>query len=156
MQIRTVTIRECKTQKDIESTYSIMKQLRPQLTPENYYSDVSSLITEEKYRLFAAYDDENHCLGVVGFQQQNRLSLGKIIYIADLVIDEKYRSQGVGARLLEFVKQEAGRLNVDAIVLDSGLQRKQAHEFYMKQGYKAESYSFRRFKPFSSINNEGG
>jgi GNAT superfamily N-acetyltransferase len=149
MQSRNFKTQECKTQQEVESTYAIMRQLRPQISADSYFSRVEKLMKEEKYRLLATYNDEDKCLGVVGFQEQSRLSLGNIIYIADLVTDEAHRSQGIGNHLLEQVRQEAIKNNSDAIVLDSGLQRKQAHTFYQHQGYNAESYSFRLFKPFT-------
>jgi GNAT superfamily N-acetyltransferase len=149
MQSRNLKTRECKTQQEVESTYAIMRQLRPQIAAESYFPRIDKLMKEEKYRLLATYNEEDKCLGVIGFQEQNRLSMGNIIYIADLVTDEAHRSQGIGKHLLEQVRQEAIKNNIDAIVLDSGLQRTQAHAFYQHQGYKAESYSFRLFKPFT-------
>lgn len=149
MQSRSINIRECITQEEIESTYLVMRQLRPHIAFEDYFLRISALMKEEKFRLFGAYNKENYCIGVMGFQKQNRLSLGNIFYLADLVTDEAYRSQGIGTRLLEYIKKEAANQNIDAIVLDSGLQRKQAHEFYQRNGYKSESFSFRLFKPFT-------
>jgi GNAT superfamily N-acetyltransferase len=149
-----ISILECKTQEEIESTYLIMQQLRPNVAAKDYFSRVNALMKEEKFRLFGAFDEKNQCVGVLGFQVQKRLSLGDIIYLADLVTDEAYRSRGIGSRLLNVVKQEAASQNIDAIVLDSGLQRKKAHEFYQRHGYKAESYSFRLFKPFTPNNFE--
>jgi GNAT superfamily N-acetyltransferase len=127
-----------------------MKQLRPHLVESEYFSRVSFMMAQEKFRLFGAFNKENICVGVVGFQEQNRLSLGKIIYLADLVTDDTLRSHGIGARLLEVVEKEALVLDVNVIVLDSGLQRTRAHEFYKNHGYKTEAYSFRLYKPFAS------
>lgn len=161
MQIRSdiannISIRECITKEDVESTYLIMHQLRPHLVSENYYSQIFTLRSEEKYRLFGAFNGDNQCVGVMGFQLQNRLSLGKILYLADLVTDEACRSRGIGTRLLNLIKLEAANQNVEAIVLESGLQREKAHEFYQRHGYKSECYSFRLFKPFilNSMDNE--
>jgi GNAT superfamily N-acetyltransferase len=145
-----IDIRECKTNEEIISTSCVMRQLRPHISESEYCHQILSLIQKENFRLFAAYDRSNQCIGAVGFQLQNRLSLGKIIYIADLVTDENHRSQGIGSQLINFVKQEADQQQIDAIVLDSGLQRKQAHKFYEQHGYKAVSYSFRLIKDLPS------
>src|SRR3990167_5531480 len=100
-----------------------MRQLRPHISEPDYFSRVAFLMGEEQFRLFGAYDSKNRCLGVIGFQKQNRLSLGNIIYIADLVTDEQCRSQGIGTQLLNLVKNEAIKQKIDAIALDSGIQR---------------------------------
>lgn len=151
--LNKIIIRECITLEEIQSTYAIMRQLRPHVTSQEYFQRVFTLMKEERFRLLGAYTETNQCVGIVGFQELNRLSLGKIIYVADLVTDEPYRSRGVGSQLLFRVKEEATKQNIDAIVLDSAIQRKRAHEFYHRHGYKAESYSFRLFKPFTADNN---
>jgi GNAT superfamily N-acetyltransferase len=142
-------IKECKTPDEIKSTFSVMQQLRPNIKAEDYLDRVDFLIKKQSYRLLAAYNSENHCVGVIGFQLLNRLHLGNIIYIADLVTDEAQRSNGIGSLLINRIKEEAIMHGVDAIVLESGMQRKKAHKFYESHGYKAESYSFRIFKPFA-------
>ncbi len=103
---------------------------------------------EEEYRLIAVYDEQKKCLGLVGFQKQNRLSLGSIFYLADLVVDQTLRSKGIGAYLLDLVKEEAKAQKIDAIILDSALDRADAHRFYQRHQYQIKSYSFRLFKPF--------
>ena len=147
-QLINCNIKECKTEEEINSTYQVMHQLRQHIKAEDYLNKIYFLMKNEKYRLWGAYDGENQCIGVVGFQRQNRLHLGDILYIADLVTDERFRSHGIGSVLINKIKEEAANQNVDAIVLDSGIQRKKTHEFYQKHGYKAESYSFRIFKPY--------
>ncbi len=102
-----ISICECKSREEIESTYPIMDQLRPHITFKDYFSRIFTLMQKENYGLLAAYTNENQCIGAAGFQQQTRLSLGNIIYLADLVTDKSYRSQGVGSQLLAQIKQEA-------------------------------------------------
>lgn len=141
--------KECITKTEIDSTYLVMRQLRPRLDEATYFEQIDCLIKTECYRMFAVYDELDRCIGVIGFQILNRLSLGKILYIADLVVDEKFRSLKIGEQLLEIAKAIAKNVNADAIVLESGAQRKRAHQFYFNNGYDMESYSFRLYKPFT-------
>lgn len=146
-----VKIKECHSDAEIETTYPVMRQLRPHLLPKNYMRLVAIQKKHGQFRLLAAYDDQERCVGAVGFQEQQRLAFGSIIYIADLVTDREHRSMGVGEQLLNAVKQEAIRLKMDALVLESREDRKEAHTFYKRYGFDMNAYGFRLFAPF----NEG-
>lgn len=155
MQLRSLnitptelTISECQCKEEIEKTYPITRQLRPHLMLNNYLRLVDSLMKHENFRLFAAYNQDHHCVGVVGFQELQRLAFGKIIYVADLVTDRDKRSQGIGKQLLDRVKEEAKLLKINAIVLESKVDRTKAHSFYQRYGFKMNAYGFRLFSPF--------
>ena len=62
--------------------------------------------------------------------------------VENLVVEEKFRGRGIGAKLLE----EAARLARDAgsykIVLSSNLLRKEAHAFYRHLGWQESHVGF--------------
>ncbi|HFF5914925.1 TPA: GNAT family N-acetyltransferase [Legionella pneumophila] len=57
-----------------------------------------------------------------------------IVYISVFFVEEKYRDQGLGAILLKKVEEEAKRLGVTLIHLDTF--DFQAKDFYLKHGYE--------------------
>jgi GNAT superfamily N-acetyltransferase len=57
-----------------------------------------------------------------------------ILYIDVLFVDEKYRGQQLGRRLLEYVEDEATAMGATLSHLDTF--DFQAKDFYLKQGYK--------------------
>ena len=71
------------------------------------------------------------------------LYCGRILYVDDLNTDERYRSQGYGRRLLDWLKQEAKEKGCDELHLDSGVQRGQTHRFYFREGLTINAYHFR-------------
>jgi GNAT superfamily N-acetyltransferase len=141
------SMKECHTLEDIQSTYRVMRQLRPQFTdPEKYLQVVQSLIANENYKLIALYHD-GACVGVAGYQVGERLSLGRILYVADLVVDESWRGNGIGKKLMKYLEAVAHMAGAVRIVLESGVTRVSAHAFYKGLGYTADSLSFRKGLP---------
>lgn len=52
------------------------------------------------------------------------------------------RSKGHGKALLGWLRQLALESGCDALHLDSGVQRKRAHRFYLREGLELSSYHF--------------
>ena len=140
----TLRIIECKDRDSIEATFSVMKQLRESITRDSYYETITRISDKNQYKLVAAFNDNHECLGVIGYNYDYRLSIGgKMIYVADMSVDKNKRSKGVGEKLMNHVKQEAISKKCKAIVLDSGIQRTQAHKFYLNQGFSITSFNFK-------------
>src|SRR3989338_2232145 len=137
-------IKECITVEDIRFTFEVMKQLRTHfINSEQYVDTVQRLMKNEKYKLVALYY-ESKCVGVAGYQMQERLSVGHILYLADLVIDEAWRRHGIGKKLLDYLEEKARSQQAARVILESAVTRELAHKFYKALGYTADSLSFRR------------
>ena len=67
-----------------------------------------------------------------------------ICRLAVLVVAEQARRRGIGRALTLKVEKEARRAGCDRIVLESGLQRDEAHEFYGALGYENHALEFRK------------
>jgi GNAT superfamily N-acetyltransferase len=70
------------------------------------------------------------------------IKYSKHIYCDDLVTDETKRSLGVGRSLMNYMKQEAIKLGLDKITLDSGCQRGRPHKFYHREGFHIDQFKF--------------
>jgi GNAT superfamily N-acetyltransferase len=55
--------------------------------------------------------------------------------VSGIVVDERFRSQRVGERLLARAEQWAGEVGCQAIGLRSNVIRERAHAFYERHGY---------------------
>lgn len=73
-------------------------------------------------------EDGKNIGGVVG------TSIGQTLDIDFLFLDEKYRGRGYAKELMETLEEEAKKLNLKRIVLDT--YEFQAPKFYEKLGYK--------------------
>ncbi len=66
-------------------------------------------------------------------------------YVHDVVVDEKYRGQGIGQQLNEYLEQIARELNMEYLELTSRPARIAAHHLYEKLGYtKRETNVYRK------------
>ena len=137
-------ILECQTTDEIHSTFETMRQLRPHIKdPHAYVSLVQQMQKHHGFRLVGVFQD-SHCLGVAGFTVETRLFNGKMLYLADLVVDENTRSTGVGKTLIAWLTAEAKRLDCQDFILDSGVHRTAAHKFYFREGFHIAAFNFRR------------
>jgi len=152
-QRHEISIVECRDKQSIEATFGVMKQLRGDINIDNYYETIVGISKKNQFKLVAAFNEKRECLGVVGYNYDYRLSVGgKMIYIADMVVDKDQRSKGIGEKLMEHVKQEAVSEKCKAIVLDSGVQRPKAHKFYLNQDFGITSFNFKINDDGSGVN----
>ena len=82
--------------------------------------------------------------GVAVYRINENTFEGPHLYVDDLVTDEKLRSKGVGHALMEHLRDLARAARCEAVTLDSGTQRTQAHKFYFREGMVVTSFHFRK------------
>ena len=142
-----IIIREIKLEEEIGATYQIMQQLRTKINKESYIENVKKMInSEKKYTLFGAFSEkEKQCVAVIGFSYDFRLSVGKMIYIEDLVVDKNHQNLGIGRKLMNHVENIARKENIRTLVLDSAIHRKEAHKFYDNIGFINTSNNYKKF-----------
>lgn len=133
-------IKVVESDKEILSTFTIMKSLRENLKRKNY---VTSLKTQQKEGfkiVMLAARDKVKAVG--GFRILNNLGRGKFLYVDDLVTKPEDRSKGYGSILFDWLKKYANDNNCKQVVLDSGVQRFGAHKFYLEKGMKIVGHHF--------------
>lgn len=127
--------------------HAAMAELRPSYAADvdRFVARIDSVQRPQGFRLLAAFDpDDAAAAAVAGFRSIANLAWGDIIYIDDLSTRAAFRRRGYGAALLEAVAAEAARLDSDAVHLDSGHQRHDAHRVYLASGYRITSHHFAR------------
>ncbi|WP_254533872.1 GNAT family N-acetyltransferase [Natrinema gelatinilyticum] len=134
-------IREVTSDADRRDVFPILVQLRDHLDEESYFELLEEM-RAEGYRLFARFVDDEP-VAVAGVTIATNFYLGRHAYVYDLVTTAEERSNGHGERLLEFVHEWAAENDCDAVELESGLWRDDAHRFYTdRMGYEKYCYSF--------------
>ena len=90
--------------------------------------------------LVADYDSE--IIGMILLHRTrflHRLTDGRI---SSLVVSEKYRSSGVGARLLDAAESVFRNWGCARIEVSSGIRRELAHKFYVRAGFSEQPKRF--------------
>ena len=127
--------------RDIAECYPIMVELRPHLTDADSFLRQVLRQREEGYRLTAArYGDQ--IVGLVGYRLQENLLYGRFVYVDDLVVLNRHRNDGIGARLLSVARAYAIKEKCGHFVLDTGLHKALAQRFYFRQGLLTNSLGF--------------
>ena len=129
-----------ETTSDAMRCYPVMVQLRPHVSEDEFLTYVNE---EAKmgYRL-AALVEHGEIYSLAGYRIKNNLAFGSLMYVEDLVSDEKYRSQGGGKMLLQWLLKQAKENNCKKLALDSGVTRHAAHRFYINNKMDLLGYGF--------------
>lgn len=136
---------ELTSEAELRGAYPVLSQLRP--VGEDAFPDlVERMRAESDYRLFAMREN-GEIRGLAGVVIQTNLYHGKHAWVHDLVVDEPYRGEGYGGRLLEWIEAWAEERSCTCVELASGLWREEAHEFYEKRGMERYCYTFKKDLP---------
>lgn len=117
-----------------------MRQTMKDLSEQDFINLVSQQI-KNGYKLIYMIDN-GEVICVTGFIIAQKLAWGKHLYIDDFVTDKSVKSSDAAKALLDFVKIYAKQQNCDSIHLDSSVKREKAHEFYLKENMKIDTYHF--------------
>jgi len=139
-------IERAETDEEILACYDVMAQLRPHLKREAFLPTVRAM-QRDGLRL-AALRDDHRVVAVAGYRISTSLFSGRHLYVDDLVTADAERSRGHGKALLAWLRALAVENDCDEFHLDSGVQRKRAHAFYLREGMELSAYHFsERLKP---------
>jgi len=138
--MRDPDIRIADTDAEIEACFPVMAELRPHLDRGSFVRRVREQ-EGEGYRI-AFIRSDGKVRAVAGFRVLNNLAWGRFFYIDDLVTSEGERSKGLGGALLDWCLHRAALEKCTALHLDSGMQRIDAHRFYLARRMRIMGYNF--------------
>ncbi|WP_250628168.1 GNAT family N-acetyltransferase [Pinirhizobacter soli] len=138
----TTEIIHAETDEQIAATFDVVLQLRPHLERSNYVAMIRRLMASDGLKVLALLD-EGEVRAVAAYRVMHMLYCESLIYIDDLVVDERVRSHGYGARLISRLKDEGRALGCSEVQLISRVTREHAHRFYFREGFGMECFHFR-------------
>jgi GNAT superfamily N-acetyltransferase len=124
----------------IMECFPVLSQLRLHLKQANFLAQI-----QQQKRLgyqIVFVEQDSQIVAVAGFSISECLAWGQFLYVYDLVVDEAVRSKGYGQSLLEWLIEFAKHHNCQQLHLDSGVQRFDAHRFYLQQRMNITSHHF--------------
>lgn len=133
-------VRIASSDADIVGCLPVMRQLRPHLEEAEFLGRVRRQMAAG-YRL-ACLEEGGKVVAVAGYRFNETLFLGRYLYVDDLVTDAERRSRGHGRRLFAWLVDLARREGCSHLELDSGVQRTDAHRFYLREGMHIRSHHF--------------
>lgn len=140
----TAKIRNCKAE-DFDAIVPLLRQLYPDkpfdlVSLQRAYD--RSLASDEQAFLCAICDRHIVGFGSV-YLKSNLLWCETLIgYVNDMVVDEAYRSRGIGTQILDQLISWAGERGCHRIELNSSFHREASHAFYERRGFKRGAYFY--------------
>ena len=129
-----------ESDEQIAAAYEVIAQLRPHIARDECLPRVRRQ-QSQGYRL-AIVREGKGVVAAGGFRILESLAWGKFLYVDDLSTDSANRSRGFGKQLLDWLIEYARREGCDQFHLDSGVQRFDAHRFYLRERMRISSHHF--------------
>lgn len=136
-----IDIRVAESDEEIRRSFPVMRQLRTHLEEDDFIPRIRRQMAGG-YRL-AMLDDDGVVRAVAGYRFMDNLFAGRVLYVDDLVTDSAARSRGYGKGLLDWLVERAREEACHSLELDSGVQRFDAHRFYLTRRMAISSHHFR-------------
>ncbi|MGI9088879.1 MAG: GNAT family N-acetyltransferase [Chthoniobacterales bacterium] len=130
-----------QTPEEIARCYDCMRELRGHLDSLDEFTARVQAQQSEGFRL-AFLESDGELRAVAGYRIYHLLFSGRTLYVDDLVTRARDRSSGFGGQLFDWLVVEARREKCQGFALDSGVQRFDAHRFYLLKRMKIAAHHF--------------
>jgi GNAT superfamily N-acetyltransferase len=136
-------LRLIDSDQDYQASFNVMRELRPHLTDAAAFAAQVRRQAAQGYRLLAGWQGE-YVKGLAGYRLQENLIYGRFMYVDDLVATAEARRCGLGAALINALREEARQKGCANFILDTGLANALGQRFYFRQGLLAVGMHFRQ------------
>ncbi len=134
MQIREISLKE------LDIAFELVKELRVDLEYDEF-EDLVYEMRHQEYKMFGIFEKDK-LITYAGLCVLVNLYHKRHLYLYDFVTTSSLKSKGYGSKMMEYLYDYARLRNCENFVLSSGLQRKEAHRFYEREGFNKKSYLF--------------
>jgi GNAT superfamily N-acetyltransferase len=135
-----ILVAHAETAAAILRCHPVMVQLRPHLREDEFVERITRL-RAQGYRL-AYLEAGARIRALAGYRFMEMLAWGPFCYVDDLVTDADSRSQAFGRTLFDWVAARAREAGCRQLELDSGVQRFDAHRFYLARRMAISCHHF--------------
>lgn len=138
MKIHFKIVREVE---EMLAAFPLIVQLNPEIRM-NYYAHSLNEMIKNGYFQVLVMDENKNLIAVSGIWIGTKLYCGKYLEMDNVVVDQHYRSKGIGEELYSYVEQLARENQCNVIMLDAYKENTRAHAFYEKYGFVAKGFHF--------------
>lgn len=136
-------LRYAESDDELRRCFPAVRVLRPHLTDAAAFVAQVRRQQAQGYRLAFAEAQEGGAVAcIAGFRFAEFLAWGRVLYIDDLVTTPAARGRGLAGALLDAIIELARAEGCDAVHLDSGHQRFDAHRLYLNKRFRITSHHF--------------
>ena len=136
-QIKT---KEIKSPTDIQNALILIKTLYPHLSEEK----IINTIKEDSDTKYFIYEYKNEVVAYYSYTIKTNLSVGKSLYIEDVVVSKDFRRLGIAEKIVKDIEVIAKKNEVDRMDLICGIDRDSSHKFWERTGFEYSAKYFRK------------
>jgi ribosomal protein S18 acetylase RimI-like enzyme len=132
-----ITVERVKISGEIalEDVNYLLKQLRTDVNePPGTQSDLDAIVSDP-HVIFVVARDDRKTIGIGTIYLATKFGK-KTGFVEDVVVDESYRGQGLGRKVMETLIDESKKQNATQLYLTTRPERVAAHKLYESLGFK--------------------
>ncbi len=124
------------TIQDLADLCALSAQLGYPGSSADYARRLGNLLHRASHILLVAENSQGKIVGWIHGYIRRLLICDAHIEIGGLIIDEAYRSQGIGKNLVVACESWAHDKLIPSVIVRSNIRREGAHNFYQRNGYQ--------------------
>lgn len=132
------------TKNDLIKVFPVMHELREHLTLDEFIKLFNQAKETSNYQLMAFENEQQEIIAAMGYRVLVDFVHGRHLYIDDLVTTAKYRSKGIGAKLLKVAEEIAFSNDCNNLRLSTGIQNEQGKKFYESNKWDLRAIVFKK------------
>jgi len=139
-----LTTRELTSRTIDENEIFIIVPLLVQLYQDLPIETIKSRLDEIKHLNWSCFGVfyKDSLVGISGYWLNTRLYCGKYLYVDHFVVDDAFRQSGVGALLMQKIKEVAEQNQCGHICLDTFTGNSQAQKYWSKHKFNIVGFHY--------------
>ncbi len=131
---------------DAAAMAGLAEQLGYTVTERDVSRRFAELVRQSDHAVYVAAAPGEKAVGWIHLYIDYSLVHSPVVALGGLVVDEAYRGQGIGRRLMEQAETWGRERNCEAVYLKTNMIRHEAHAFYENLGYQRvkTQYAYRK------------
>jgi ribosomal protein S18 acetylase RimI-like enzyme len=121
---------------DVPALAMLCGQLGYPASPRQMAARLKEALRVKTGACFVAEASDGAVIGWVHVSVKPLLEVDRLAEIDGIIVDERARGTGVGARLMREAERWARKMRCTGMSVRSNVLRERAHEFYLRQGYQ--------------------
>jgi len=135
------SIERLHTVQNMLPCYSLIRQLNPDITEQEYTQRLPDMVKAGYFQVVVK-NKKNDIIALAGIWINTKLYSGKYLEMDNVVVDEKFRSSGLGSMLFEYAEELAHENSCNCVMVDAYKENLKAHAFYVRKGFISRGFHF--------------
>lgn len=140
MNIRKATI------SDLDEAYNLLNDLYENRIKYDIFKKLYNEKISDKDSYYVVMENDNKVVAILIMYIRTKLTRAKKeAYVESIIVNEEFRNNGIGRKLLQHAIDYAKALDCEVIDLSCVLSNEKGQKFYEEMGFKKHSFKYRQY-----------